>query len=101
MVYYPTTFLGNPTEAMQKWKVAWVHQPEPVKIIPRGQPLQGRQGKILGKRSRQNLILVQVNTSKEQFIDAISRYFSKKLDVNPHELKFEFEEYMPFWKLEE
>lgn len=95
-IYYPTTFMNRQVTATARWKVAWTQILEPVKFLAKGDPLGDP---ILSKRSRQNIILVRVNTTREQFIDAISRYFSKKLKVNVHELRFEFEKFMPFGEL--
>jgi len=90
-IYYTTKFLGNKVEARRMYKVAWTSLTgEKVKFVNKGDKLAGRLG-FRGCKSRQNLILVDIHTSREDFIDAISKYFSELLDLNPHRLKFTFE----------
>ena len=89
-IFYPTTFCGNKIEARRAWKVAYTSLTgEKVRFIKQGDKLGGKLGKR-GFTSRQNLILIDHYTSREDFIDAISKYFSELLNVNPHNLTFKF-----------
>ena len=104
IVEFPTKFLGVPTEKTMigrvKWKVAFTELTgDKVRFIARGSKLTDRRGDKLGHRSRQNIILVDIYAQKEQFIDAISRFFSEKFNVRPSDLNFRFEEPQAFGDL--
>lgn len=96
IIEFPTKFLGMATEktvtGRVKWKVAFTELTgEKVRIITRGSKLTEGRGNRIGHRSRQNIILVDVYAQKEQFIDAISRFFSEKFNIKPSDLNFQFE----------
>ena len=91
IIEFPTKFLGIATEktvtGRVKWKVAFTELTgEKVSFITKGESVTSK-----GKRSRQNIILVDVYAQKEQFVDAISRFFSKKFNAKPSTLNFRFE----------
>lgn len=94
-IEFPTTFLGNQVTARLAWKIAWTSLTgDKVRFIPKGSKLAGKSGKK-GYTTNRNLILIDIYTSKEDFIDAISRYFSEKLNVNVHDLNFKFKSPTP------
>lgn len=100
IIEYPTTFLGIPKEksvpARITCKVAWTElaSKEKIKFINKGSPMDTK-----GRTYQHNVILVDLHCTKEEFIDAISRHFSEKLDVKPRKLKFRFESFTPFGDL--
>jgi len=102
-IEFPTKFLGIPTEktitGRIRWKVAFTSLTgEKIQFIAKGSKLAGKLGER-GHRFRRNTILVDVYVQKEQFIDAISRYFSDLLKVRPKDLHFKFESPQPLGDL--
>ena len=103
IIEFPTKFLGIPTEKTMtgriRWKVAFTSLTgEKIQFISKGSKLAGKRGEN-GQRAKRNTILVDVYVQKEQFIDAISRYFSEKLKVRPQDLHFRFESPQPLGDL--
>ena len=96
IIEYATSHLGFPTKARISWAVAWTELAsyDKIRFIEKGS------WRIKGKQKhRSNLILVDLHCNKETFIDEISRFFSEKLNVKPHDLKFRFERFAPFGDL--
>lgn len=85
VIEYPTEFLGNLIIARRIYPIALTElgNIDNVRIIEKKQIKDKR-----GYQHRQNLILVDLHCSKEQFMDQLSRYFSKKLNLSPSHLKF-------------
>lgn len=96
VIEYPTSFLGHPTTARINWAVAWTElsSDNKVKFIEKGSKFDAK-----GRKHTRNMVLIDLHCNRETFIDEISRFFSQKLDVNIHDLKFRFKKYQPFGDL--
>lgn len=101
IIEYPAKFLatGKTIPARAKWNVAFTTLTgEKIQFIPKNSLLAGKKGER-GHRARYYTILVDIYMQKEDFVDAITQYFSNLLKVRPQDLHFRFEEPQPFGDL--
>jgi len=99
IVEFPTKFaymLGVKNEEFvkgrEKWKVAFTSlNHDKIRIIPRGSKLPSRRGEKLGQKTKKRLILVDAYATREEFMEAISKFFSETKKCKPSELNFQFE----------